>query len=41
MGSKNALVIADDADLQIAIEATIAGAFSGTGQNVPRLQDLL
>ena len=32
MGSKNALVIADDADLQIAIEATIAGAFSGTGQ---------
>ncbi|WP_028022017.1 aldehyde dehydrogenase family protein [Enterovibrio calviensis] len=32
MGSKNALVIADDADLQVAVEATIAGSFSGTGQ---------
>ena len=32
MGSKNALVIADDADIQIAVEATIAGSFSGTGQ---------
>ncbi|KXF82918.1 aldehyde dehydrogenase family protein [Enterovibrio coralii] len=32
MGSKNALVIADDADLSIAVEATIAGSFSGTGQ---------
>ena len=32
MGSKNALVIADDADIQIAVEATIAGSFSGAGQ---------
>ncbi|MDD1780316.1 aldehyde dehydrogenase family protein [Enterovibrio sp. ZSDZ35] len=32
MGSKNALVIADDADLSIAVEATIAGSFSGAGQ---------
>ncbi len=32
MGSKNALVIADDADIQIAVDATIAGSFSGAGQ---------
>lgn len=32
MGSKNALVIANDADIQIAVEATIAGSFSGAGQ---------
>ncbi|WP_025820600.1 aldehyde dehydrogenase family protein [Shewanella marina] len=32
MGSKNALVIADDADLDIAVEATIMGSFSGAGQ---------
>ena len=32
MGSKNALVIADDADINIAVEATIAGSFSGAGQ---------
>ena len=32
MGSKNALLIADDADIQIAVEATIAGSFSGSGQ---------
>ena len=32
MGSKNALVIADDADLQIAIDAAVAGAFGGSGQ---------
>ncbi|EMV2052634.1 aldehyde dehydrogenase family protein [Vibrio parahaemolyticus] len=32
MGSKNALVVADDADIQIAIDATIAGSFSGAGQ---------
>ncbi|EOD79482.1 Aldehyde dehydrogenase B [Grimontia indica] len=32
MGSKNALVIAEDADINIAVEATIAGSFSGTGQ---------
>ncbi|MPY22494.1 aldehyde dehydrogenase family protein [Shewanella psychropiezotolerans] len=32
MGSKNALVIADDADINIAVEATIAGSYSGAGQ---------
>lgn len=32
MGSKNALVIADDADLDVAVECAIGGAFSGTGQ---------
>ncbi|MEZ9363450.1 aldehyde dehydrogenase family protein [Vibrio sp. 10N.286.49.E11] len=32
MGSKNALVIADDADIQTAVDATIAGSFSGAGQ---------
>ncbi|WP_434361158.1 aldehyde dehydrogenase family protein [Parasalinivibrio latis] len=32
MGSKNALVIADDADIQTAVDATVAGSFSGTGQ---------
>jgi len=32
MGSKNALVIADDADMQIAVDAAIAGAFGGSGQ---------
>lgn len=32
MGSKNALVIAEDADIQTAVDATIAGSFSGAGQ---------
>ncbi|MEZ8023890.1 aldehyde dehydrogenase family protein [Vibrio sp. 1F255] len=32
MGSKNALVIAGDADIQTAVDATIAGSFSGAGQ---------
>ncbi|MGF1874193.1 aldehyde dehydrogenase family protein [Photobacterium frigidiphilum] len=32
MGSKNALVIADDADIHTAVEATIMGSFSGAGQ---------
>ena len=32
MGSKNALIIADDADLQVAIDASVAGAFGGSGQ---------
>lgn len=32
MGSKNALVIAEDADLQVAIDAAVAGAFGGSGQ---------
>lgn len=32
MGSKNALVIMDDADLDLGVECAISGAFSGTGQ---------
>ncbi|WP_017429134.1 aldehyde dehydrogenase family protein [Vreelandella jeotgali] len=32
MGSKNALIVADDADLDLAVEAAFAGAYSGTGQ---------
>lgn len=32
MGSKNALIIAEDADLDIAVAATISGSFSGAGQ---------
>ncbi|WP_163835845.1 aldehyde dehydrogenase family protein [Spartinivicinus ruber] len=32
MGSKNALVIAEDADIHTAVEASIMGAFSGAGQ---------
>lgn len=32
LGSKNALVVMDDADLETAVQATIAGGYSGTGQ---------
>lgn len=32
MGSKNALVVMDDADLDIAVEAALAGGYSGSGQ---------
>jgi len=32
MGSKNSLTIASDADISVAVESAIAGAFSGTGQ---------
>ncbi|QIT56061.1 aldehyde dehydrogenase family protein [Aquisalimonas sp. 2447] len=32
MGSKNALVIMDDADLDLAVQAAVAGGYSGTGQ---------
>ncbi|EPJ53277.1 MAG: aldehyde dehydrogenase [Osedax symbiont Rs2] len=32
MGSKNALVILDDADLDTAVECAVSGAFFGTGQ---------
>lgn len=41
MGSKNALVIANDADLEIAIQATIAGSFSGAGQKCTASSRLL
>ena len=32
MGSKNALVVLDDADLDNAVECAVNGAFGGTGQ---------
>ncbi|MEL0612591.1 aldehyde dehydrogenase family protein [Marinomonas arenicola] len=32
MGSKNALVVLDDADLENAVECAVGGAFGGTGQ---------
>ncbi len=32
MGSKNALVIADDADIAAAVDVAVAGAYGGTGQ---------
>lgn len=32
MGSKNALAVMDDADLELAVTVALAGAFGGTGQ---------
>ena len=32
MGSKNALIVAEDADLDLAVEAAFNGAYSGSGQ---------
>jgi len=32
MGSKNALVVAEDADISVAVESAIGGSYSGTGQ---------
>nr|WP_306886297.1 aldehyde dehydrogenase family protein [Amorphus orientalis] len=32
MGSKNALVVMDDADLDVAVSCAVAGGYSGTGQ---------
>lgn len=32
MGSKNALVVLNDADLEVAVQCAIGGAYSGTGQ---------
>ncbi|RMD48912.1 MAG: aldehyde dehydrogenase family protein, partial [Alphaproteobacteria bacterium] len=32
LGSKNALVVMDDADLDLAVEAALVGGYSGTGQ---------
>ena len=32
MGSKNALIVAADADLDVAVNAAFVGAYSGTGQ---------
>lgn len=32
MGSKNALLVMDDADVELAVECAVSGAYSGTGQ---------
>ena len=32
MGSKNALIVANDADIDIAVSCAVSGAFGGTGQ---------
>ncbi|MFP2989091.1 aldehyde dehydrogenase family protein, partial [Bacillus velezensis] len=32
MGGKNPVIVANDADLNLAVEATITGAFRSTGQ---------
>ncbi len=32
MGSKNALLVTDDADIGLAVECAVSGAYSGTGQ---------
>ena len=32
MGSKNALVVLDDADIDLAVQCAVAGAYFGTGQ---------
>ncbi len=32
MGSKNALIVLDDADMDIAVECAVSGAYFGTGQ---------
>lgn len=32
MGSKNALLVVDDADIDVAVQCAVAGAYSGTGQ---------
>ncbi|MEJ8569967.1 aldehyde dehydrogenase family protein [Microbaculum marinum] len=41
LGSKNALVVMDDADLQLAVDAAIAGGYSGTGQKCTASSRLL
>lgn len=41
LGSKNALVIMDDADIDIAVPAAIAGGYSGTGQKCTASSRLL
>ncbi|HSH43175.1 MAG TPA: aldehyde dehydrogenase family protein [Arenicellales bacterium] len=41
MGSKNALVVMDDADLDTAVQCAVAGAYSGTGQKCTASSRLL
>ena len=41
LGSKNALVVMDDADLDLAVAAAVAGGYSGTGQKCTSSSRLL
>lgn len=41
MGSKNALVVLDDADLDVAVDCAFIGAYSGTGQKCTASSRLL
>ncbi len=41
LGSKNALLIMDDADLDLAVAASVAGGYSGTGQKCTASSRLL
>ena len=36
MGGKNPMVVLDDADLEVAVEACLNGAFSRPGSAAPR-----
>ncbi|MEX3010712.1 aldehyde dehydrogenase family protein [Hoeflea sp. TYP-13] len=41
LGSKNALLVMDDADIDLAVAASVAGAYSGTGQKCTASSRLL
>lgn len=41
LGSKNALVVMDDADIELAVSAAIVGGYSGTGQKCTASSRLL
>ena len=41
LGSKNALLVMDDADLDLAVSAALAGGYSGTGQKCTASSRLL
>ncbi len=41
LGSKNALVVMDDADIDLAVAAAVAGGYSGTGQKCTASSRLL
>ncbi len=41
LGSKNALLVMDDADLDLAVAASVAGGYSGTGQKCTASSRLL
>ncbi len=41
LGSKNAMLVMDDADIDLAVAASVAGAYSGTGQKCTASSRLL